>query len=121
MDTCLPLPVKPVTTASVPGEEDQDVRQQTFRMHCTALQFRWGGNERVSEQELAELCETEVSVTQKSPVLFFILLWHSVDVHHLTARKNLNPTSYFNLGHITKILPNYFLMKTEVFFFSFLC
>lgn len=116
----LPLWVQPVTTVSTSGEEDQDMRQ-IFRMHCTALQFRWGGNESASEQELAELCEPEVSVTQKSPVFFCILLSSvsSADVHHLTARENLKPTSFFDLRHNTKILLNYFLMKIGWgFFFS---
>lgn len=89
-------------------------------MYCTALQFRWGGNEGASEQELAELCETEVSVTQKSPVFFCILLWHSVDVHHLTARENPKQTFFFDLGHSTKILPNHLLMKIGAFLFSVL-
>lgn len=59
MNNCLPVWVSSGTTASAIGEEDQDVRQQMFRMHCTALQFRRSGNNRVSEQELAKLCEIE--------------------------------------------------------------
>lgn len=75
--------MRPGTTVSLPEEEDQDVRQQMFGMHCMAPQFRSGGKNRVSEQEAAELCETEwVSGTQKAPGFCFILLWHPVDTHH---------------------------------------
>lgn len=52
--TCLPVRVRPETAASVPGKEDQDMKQQMFRMHCTALHFRQSVNNRVLEQELCE-------------------------------------------------------------------
>lgn len=66
-------------------------------MHCAALQFRWGGNNRVSEEELEQLCETkQVLRTQESPGFYFILLWQSVDAYHWQHGKNWNPASLFN-------------------------